>query len=244
MKYMKKKFVAAGLMAGLAAGAGAGFILEQTGSAGASNASQMVMVTAVPAEPNADGGFDTHVREALQTLVTDGTITEAQLDKIVTALDAARPPRGEGEGDHQGGRGGPGRRGGPGLEVAATALGITADELRGELQSGSSMAEVATAHGVDVQKVIDALVADATIHLDAAVTAGKLTQAEADSKLADLTERITEHVNSVMPEGGPGMGGPGHGGPGMGGPGHGGPGRDGDDDNGAPTDVVTPTTAG
>ena len=100
----------------------------------------------------------------LQALVDDGTLTSAQLDAVVSALDAAGPMRGEmpgGFGDH-GGRGDHGRGGrGFGLDAAATALGLTADELRTELEGGSTIAEVAQANGVEVQAVIDAMVAEA-----------------------------------------------------------------------------------
>jgi hypothetical protein len=106
--------------------------------------------------------------------------------------------------DHEG-------RGGRGVDLsaAATALGITEDELRTALQDGKSLADVAADQGVDKQKVIDALVAAAKERLAAAVTAGDLTQAEADERSADLEARITEEVDEVH-EGG--RGGGGHGG--------------------------------
>ncbi len=120
-------------------------------------------------------------------LVTAGTITQEQADAITTAFEANRPlggpGGGQGMGDHGGfgghgghGHGGPG--GGQMLETAATALGITADELKTELEAGKTVAEVATANGVDVQTVIDALVAERT---------------------ADITQRVTDFVNGVKP---------------------------------------------
>lgn len=48
------------------------------------------------------------------------------------------------------------------LEVAAEALGMTAEELRGALDGDTSIADVAAERGVDVQVVIDALVANST----------------------------------------------------------------------------------
>ena len=74
------------------------------------------------------------------------------------------------------GRGGMG--GGMALETAATAIGITADELKTELDAGKTIADVATEQGVAVQTVIDAIVADRT---------------------ADITQRVTDMVNGVAP---------------------------------------------
>jgi hypothetical protein len=75
-------------------------------------------------------------------------------------------------------------------------LGITVDELRTELQSGKSIADVA---GDQTQAVIDALVAEATTRIEQGVTDGRLTREEADEKLAELSDRITEMVNNVRP---------------------------------------------
>lgn len=79
---------------------------------------------------------------------------------------------------HREGRRGPGR--GEFLETAASVIGVTADDLKAALKSGQSIADVATANGVDPQAVIDALVAEAT---------------------DKVTERITAKVNGVKPAG-------------------------------------------
>jgi hypothetical protein len=89
-----------------------------------------------------------------------------------------------------GGRHGFGHHG-PGLEVAAEAIGITEDELATELRSGKSIADVAKANDVDVQKVIDALVAEEKARLEDAEET--------------LTARVTERVNGTGGrKGGPG----------------------------------------
>ena len=68
----------------------------------------------------------------------------------------------EREGLPERGPGGPGRgHFGAGLDAAAEAIGIESEELRTALRDGSTIAEVAEANDVDVQTVIDALVADA-----------------------------------------------------------------------------------
>ena len=216
---MKKKIVASGLAVGLVAGAGAGLILQSSGFAGASNTSSSANVATVSTDPSGstdttvagtdDTGTDadrpdpsTRITEILQPLVDDGTLTADQLSAVVDAL-AAAGPIGGGHGG-PGGRGGPGGdhggRGGLGLDAAATALGITADELRTELEGGSTLADVAAAKGVDVQTVIDALVAEAKAHVDDEVASGEITQAEADTKLADATTRITDAVNNGFPQ--------------------------------------------
>jgi len=53
-----------------------------------------------------------------------------------------------------------------------------------------------------VQKVIDAIVASDKAEIDAAVQAGTMTQAQADERLANLTQHVTDEVNGMA--GGPG----------------------------------------
>lgn len=90
------------------------------------------------------------------------------------------------------------------LATAAIALGMTEAELRTELQAGKSIAQVAETKNVEVQVVIDALVATRQAHIAEHVAEGKLTQAEADEKLANLETRVTEMVNKPRPQGGKG----------------------------------------
>lgn len=146
--------------------------------------------------------------EVLAPLVADGTLTQAQADAVIAALAEAGP---------WGGGGGHGRFGRihAGLDVASTALGITEDELRTQLRAGSSIATVASERGVDVQIVIDALVADATTRIDEKVASGDLTAEQATEWKAGLVERITALVNGerpAFPGGGRGPGGFGPGG--------------------------------
>lgn len=59
-----------------------------------------------------------------------------------------------------GGHGHHGRGPGLGLDVAAETLGLSTDELMAALQDGSTLGEVADAHGVDRQVLVDALLAE------------------------------------------------------------------------------------
>ncbi len=101
------------------------------------------------------------------------------------------------------------------LDAAAKALGITADELEKDLRNGQSIADVAKAKSVDVNKVIDALVNDAQSEIDAAVKDKHLTQQQADTLTKNLKAHITDLVNNTGPKGerqfGPDGGGPGFG---------------------------------
>ena len=91
------------------------------------------------------------------------------------------------------------RRNGEHLDALSSLLGITSDELKTELRSGKSLAEIATDTGVDTQKVIDAIVADMTERLNEKVAEGKITQTQADTMLATVVDRVTAMVNGERP---------------------------------------------
>lgn len=107
---------------------------------------------------------------------------------------------------------GPGRRGAHRFfaahsGVVADALGISEDELVDALRDGDTLAQLAEANDVEVQDVIDSLVAKATEALAGAVTDGNLDEERAEEIEAGLAERIAAHVNGEHPLSG---GGPGH----------------------------------
>jgi hypothetical protein len=161
-------------------------------------------------------------KSALDPLVQDGTISQDQEAKVLSALETAGP-----KGPGGPGFGGPGFGRGADLGAVAQVLGITTDQLKTDLEAGQSIADIAKAQNVDVAKVVQAIVDAANAKLDEAVQSGKLTQDQADKIKADETQRITDMVNGKMPFGG-------HGGPGGHGPGHG--------QDGTPPSTTTPTT--
>ena len=84
------------------------------------------------------------------------------------------------------GRGAPGgdRIGGPELmDATAKALGLSSDELRTQVRSGKTISEIASTKKVDLKTVQAAVIAAYKTQLEAAVKAGKLTQAQADERL-------------------------------------------------------------
>ncbi len=144
----------------------------------------------------------------LAGLVAKGTLTQAQVDAINTALTAARTAN-QSQADarrtaHE--------------NLIATTIGISVATLETRLAAGDSLATIA---GAKTSALIAVLVAEETKEIDAAVAAGQITAAQATTFKANLNTRITAMVNAT---GGMGRGmgrmgeGRGHG-PGMGFPG-------------------------
>ena len=156
------------------------------------------------------------IASVLAGLVTKGTITQAQSDAITAALTAARPALGAN----------PGKDGIDKMDkgslfidkkaIILSTLGIDEATLQAGKQAGKSLATIA---GTKTTALITALVAAQSKAIDDAVTAGKITAAQATTAKASLSARITAEVNEVAPlrpAGARGMGG-GHG-HGFGGP--------------------------
>ncbi len=124
------------------------------------------------------------LKERLDEAVKSGKITQAEADEMLErAADGGLPL----------GPGGPGFhvefRGGPFMESAAKALGLSEDALREQLRDGKSLAEVAAARNVEEAKVVaairDAIIADPPPGRDAP------TKAEAT--------RIAQHIVNADP---------------------------------------------
>lgn len=77
-------------------------------------------------------------------------------------------------------------------EALSEALGLSTDEIKAGFAEGNSIADMAEAEGVSTDDVKAALVAAANERIDAAVESGRLDEAEADEKRAELDERIDE----------------------------------------------------
>lgn len=94
------------------------------------------------------------------------------------------------------------------IAVAAHELGMTNTELVSALGGTKSIAQVAAEHNVAVTTIVDAFLAPRVENLNAAVAAGRITQAQADQMLATMRTNVTEQVNEVWaPRGaGPGTG--------------------------------------
>jgi hypothetical protein len=92
-------------------------------------------------------------------------------------------------------------RAGPGGPPAAIAdyLGLTADELRAQLEGGKTLAQVASAQGKSISGLEGAIYADMKSNLDQAVANGKLPADQEQTMLAELKSHLDEIVNGTGP---------------------------------------------
>lgn len=127
-----------------------------------------------------------------------GRITKEQADALKAAIDAGDLPLG-------------GLRLGlgfgavhphvlfGGLEAAASYLGLSEAELRSQLASGKSLADVAKAQGKSVDGLKQAMTSAFQSKLDQAVKDGRLTTAQRDRILADFESRLDDLINGTLP---------------------------------------------
>ena len=213
---MTKKKVIAVLVTTLALTAGS------IGVAGAaSKASQKVSVTksSTKVAGQAGVGPEQALATILKDLVTKGTLTQAQADAVTAAAAAAKAAHDANR--PMGPKGGPLDADRAAMEaLVSTTIGVDSATIKSRLQAGESLAQIA---GAKKDALIAALVAEKTKQINAAVTAGKLTAAQATEMKANLVAHVTKEVNEVGgkgPKGGRGGHGHDHRGPkggGMGG---------------------------
>lgn len=196
----------AGLALGLAGGAAAGLVVTFPGISGAvgavvqqeSEPDSTVPDTTAPDSDSTGRGREQaradaaeRIRERLQDLVDDGTLTAEQADAVAEHLATSTR---SGHGGREWGRGAHvfGRGFGDALD---DLLGVDMRDLFEQLRDGATIADIAEAHDVDLQSVIDELVGGAQEWLDRAVEHGRLTEDEVASKLAEIRTRIEDFVN-------------------------------------------------
>jgi hypothetical protein len=206
-----KPRVIAGAVAGLAvAGGGAALAADQLGGS-PQQESQAVVNDAAQQLGVTPGALTSALKKALENrvdaAVAAGRLTKAQGQELKQRIESGDLPLfgAPGIGMHH-------MFGmlGRGVDAAASYLGLTEEQLRTQLESGKTLAEIAKAQDKSVDGLVDAIVADAKQHLDAAVKAGRITQKQEDSILSDIKARTTDFVNGKAPrfgfrhfEGGP-----------------------------------------
>jgi hypothetical protein len=128
---------------------------------------------------------------ALAELVKAGTITQAQADAITkkfddlkTTMDANKAANKAARDAHHAAE----------EALVASTLGIDAATIKTRLAAGETLGAIA---GTKKAALITALVAFETKEIDARVTAGTLTAAQATTLKANLTDHVTKMVDSV-----------------------------------------------
>ena len=84
--------------------------------------------------------------------------------------------------------------------LVAKTIGIKPADLRQELLAGKTIAAIATEHGVQPQKVIDALVDAANAKIAAAVSAHKITAERGAKLMVRIDNAIPKLVNDWHPK--------------------------------------------
>jgi len=145
-----------------------------------------VSATAVASADNGKGRAG--ISSLLSGLVSNGTITQSQADAITKAAQDARAAA-KGVMD----------RNREAIDSAITStLGISLDSLKSRLKAGESLATIA---GDKKAALITAISAEINKQIDAAVTAGKLTAAQATAQKMKTTERVTNMVERIKLKG-------------------------------------------
>ncbi len=103
--------------------------------------------------------------------------------------------------------GGWGMRGGWGwhgmglMDALAELTGLEPADLYAELQEGKTLLEVAQAHGISAEELVEAALASRAEVLQQRIEAGYLTQEQADWMLEHMEEEMLEHLEAGVSPG-------------------------------------------
>lgn len=137
-----------------------------------------------------EGALKAAAIDRVDAALAAGRITKDEAQQLRDAINSGKLPLGAGLGSRH-----DGMHAGHFLDAAATYLGLTEAELRTQLESGKSLADVAKSQGESVDGLKQAILAGAQTKLDQAVKDGRLTSTQRDQMLADLKSRIDDLVD-------------------------------------------------
>lgn len=132
-------------------------------------------------------------KQMLDEAVQNGRLTQQQADQMAAHLGGdmgwlaghmhdKKQKFGEGRGNNSG--------------DLAKAIGITEDQLKSEFDSGKKLSDILAEKGLDVEQLHQKILEIKKEALAQAVTAGKLTQDQADKML----ERMNQHHDKAFPQ--------------------------------------------
>lgn len=130
----------------------------------------------------------------LSTLVAKGTITQAQADAIIAAQAAVKAAHEASKDAREAGKSIAKRAKGELLTLISTAVGLDSATVVTRIKAGESLAAIA---GAQKDALVAALVANHTSRIDAAVTAGTLTAAQATILKSNVAARVAKMVDAT-----------------------------------------------
>ncbi len=142
--------------------------------------------------------FKSAAIQIVDDALANGDITQAQADKAKAKIESGDGLSlgrllGPGQGRH--GKQGRVQKVRDGIvDSVATALNMSPDDVKAQLKSGKSIADLA---GGNLDAVKTQITSDAKAKLDAAVAANKMTQAQADKALKALADNLDKIVNKT-----------------------------------------------
>ena len=83
------------------------------------------------------------------------------------------------------------------LQTAATTIGVSPQDLIGQIRGGKTVVAVATEHGVDPANVVNAVVTALTQQIDQAAAQGKIDATRAEQAKQKLPDRANRFVNET-----------------------------------------------
>jgi hypothetical protein len=203
---MKRKVVAGTVAALAVAGAGGAFAATKLATHSPGEESKAIVdATAknLGIEPSKlSAAIQKALEDRVDAAVANGRLTKEQGAELKKRIESGDFPlfAGPGLGNRFGfgpGFGAPHAVSG-GLDAAAKYLGLSEEQLRTQLNSGKSLAQIAKAQDKSVDGLKDALVAGAKDKLDAAVKAGHLSSAQEQQILKDLQQRVDDLVDGKL----------------------------------------------
>lgn len=152
----------------------------------------------------------TAITTRINEAVKSGRLAQKQADEMLANLDTALDTAintGLPEGLRQRGEGRQNRAERliaareVGILVKETAdqTGVTQRDILQQLRDGKTLAEIAKAKNIEVQTIVTAAATTITEQINQQVKNGRLTQAQADEVLKDLTQSLTDVMNKQNP---------------------------------------------
>jgi hypothetical protein len=148
---------------------------------------------ATSVDANKPGGAE-KLAALLSTLVAKGTITQAQADAVLAAQAAAKAAHEANRGAREAGKSMAKPIKGEFLTLISTAVGLDTATVTTRIKAGESLAAIA---GAKKDALVAALVADHNKRIDAAVTAGTVTAAQATILKSNVVAHVTKLVEAT-----------------------------------------------